>query len=168
MLLLLLAPRKLCLHEPRAQSRLEEQQQRPSGQSQSGKQNTCGRRSANRTNAQSSGSVLAALRPLWNWGSSSISYLRRKSLPAPAYPSFVLAALCCPLLSLSSSFWFLLHGLLKFLSLTWICCLPTQLLCSLSHYATFIHPFPSLQHTFRILLNPLFSTLINVVLLSLL
>lgn len=37
MLLLLLAPRKFCIHEPQAQSSQEEQEQQPSGQSQSGK-----------------------------------------------------------------------------------------------------------------------------------
>lgn len=42
-----------------------------------------------RTNVQSSGSLLAALRTLWNWGSSSASYLLRKSLPARAsHPLF--------------------------------------------------------------------------------
>lgn len=77
-----------CMSEPRALGRQEKEKEkekeRMSCQTEWWRKHGRAPR-CSRTNAQSSGSPPAALRPVWNWGSSSISYLLRKSRPAPAF-----------------------------------------------------------------------------------
>lgn len=93
---------RFCINEPRVHSGLKKEQEQPSCQPQSGKERHERAPLCSRTNAQSTGSLLAALRPVWNWGSSSKSYLLRKSLPAPASHPLFSQLFFCPLLFLSS------------------------------------------------------------------